>query len=1152
MLRILSADALSDREGAMASLISESAAAGRRVFVIVPDQFSFEYDKMLYKRMGAKPFNDLITGGFNRICELICKKHGGYAGDNAGENLSVILMYLAIKAFKAEGGVKYYSKSLNKGSFIQKMIALVREFRQSGITPEAVMLACEQNEGMLSRKLYDISRIYSNYMNELISRELKDDCDGVSAAVRLAGEFRSFEGADIYIDAFHSFTYNEYDLIKVMLSQADSVTVGLMIGNGKNSFTPLSPFAEPVKTRTALELAAKDLGVRSERVYAPVLDGVSPEIDFVNKHIFTSVKKNERYKADETVGSSGNIRIISAADIYEEAEYVCAEIRRLVRDEGLDFGECAVLLRDPEANKSAITSIFERYDIPFFIDCPEPISQYSFVMYFEGLFKCLLTKEYKTENIMRIIKSPLSHFYEYEASLLEDYCVAWNVDGDMWKSEFTAKDKSIPDDSKYLKCVNEYREKIILPLERFKKNSDGKNARGISEALYTLLDDIRLSDRSFSMVKVSLGDNDEKMVETSRKFRQLWELAVSCISAVFKNIPEEELTLRQYFELIRTMFANINVSAPPQMLDTVTVGDSSHSRIGHKRAVFVMNCCDGVFPADIKSNGLITDNEKQRLEINTGIEFPDNMVSKTDHERLVCYTALTASTDRLYMLWHECDSKGKQQRRSSLVGSIKNMFERDIEIKASSMPVDFYCPSKKTAYVKYLEHCHDKGSETASLRRVLEQDKAYREKIDYLISNSNKRDFRLDKASAHELFFAGDLNLSATRLKTYYNCPFSYFCQYGLKIYPPVKDKTDPRNRGTFVHSCLEKILSKKDKNGREVYNEDFVSITDEQIENKIHEFFEQYLESELGGDFGKTARFDFISHRWEESAFYVVRNLRDELALTLFRPVGFEFDLTKENNESILKITCKDKYVINIRGSIDRVDIFEHKDDKGELKRYVRIIDYKTGAKELKLEELYNGLNLQMLIYLLALTSSENELTEKGRLIPSGVLYMPAVHVSADKDSNAAYDKGIKGDLEAELERYRYDKFKRFGLIVDNQITIEAMDKITNRFVDIYPTGNKKTVGSVLLEEGELEAYEEFAYEKIIEMADALYEGRIEAVPLYTDKNTASCKFCEYKAVCRNAYARVHREVTPDDKQKMISRINKIMNKGDNNGLDE
>ncbi|MBR6337721.1 MAG: PD-(D/E)XK nuclease family protein, partial [Ruminococcus sp.] len=674
----------------------------------------------------------------------------------------------------------------------------------------------------------------------------------------------------------------------------------------------------------------------------------------------------------------------------------------------------------------------------------------------------------------------------------EEYCIGWNVDGDMWLSDFTAKDKHISDDSKYLELVNGIRRKVIEPFERFKSACENATAGKISEALYKLLDEVELSQKAYSMVAASMrGDDDMKIA--ARQFRQLWELAVSCISAVFHNIPDEVLSLRQYFELVRTMFANITVSAPPQKLGCVMIGDSSHSRLSSKRAVFVMNCNDGVFPSDVKSSSLFSDREKQRLA-NDGIELPRGIKARIDHERLVCYNALTASTERLYLLWHETDSKGSRLRRSSILSSVNSMLGGKAEIRAQDMPVSFYCPTLKSAYTKYLERCHDKSDITASLKEALSTDTEYKARIDRLFDAAGRKPFSLDHDHAAALFNASDVNLSATRLETYYKCPFMYFCKYGLKISPPAVNKIDPKNRGTFVHSCLEGILSKTAPDGSVVYDEGFKDLSDDQLKEKIHNYFKQYVAEDLGGDFGKTGRFDFISHRWEESAFYVVKNLRDELLSTLFKPVGFEYSLSKKEGGSILSITSEGKYTINVYGSIDRVDIFEHTDENGKTSKYLRIIDYKTGYKELKLEELYNGLNLQMLIYLLALTGSENDFGSGDELTPAGVLYMPAVHINADDTSDKAYNKGLKDDLEKALGEYRDSKFRRFGLIVDNEISRKAMDTAGDKFLKF--TLDKKTKqpekygSSVVLTEEELAAFEEFAKEKLIEVADKLCDG--------------------------------------------------------------
>ena len=85
------------------------------------------------------------------------------------------------------------------------------------------------------------------------------------------------------------------------------------------------------------------------------------------------------------------------------------------------------------------------------------------------------------------------------------------------------------------------------------------------------------------------------------------------------------------------------------------------------------------------------------------------------------------------------------------------------------------------------------------------------------------------------------------------------------------------------------------------------------------------------------------------------------------------------------------------------------------------------------------------------------------------------------------------------------------------------------------------------MLTKEEIEAFEEFAKEKLIEAADKLCDGRIEADPLYTVKNPhkdrgTPCSWCDYKGVCRNAFAKNHRLVDKEnDKKAMLAHIEKI-----------
>ena len=66
----------------------------------------------------------------------------------------------------------------------------------------------------------------------------------------------------------------------------------------------------------------------------------------------------------------------------------------------------------------------------------------------------------------------------------------------------------------------------------------------------------------------------------------------------------------------------------------------------------------------------------------------------------------------------------------------------------------------------------------------------------------------------------------------------------------------------------------------------------------------------------------------------------------------------------------------------MDRIDTMETEENI-----YVKIVDYKTGMKDLSLSDLYYGLQLQLMVYLRAAVDKQTRRSKK-MVIPAGVLY--------------------------------------------------------------------------------------------------------------------------------------------------------------------
>ena len=92
---------------------------------------------------------------------------------------------------------------------------------------------------------------------------------------------------------------------------------------------------------------------------------------------------------------------------------------------------------------------------------------------------------------------------------------------------------------------------------------------------------------------------------------------------------------------------------------------------------------------------------------------------------------------------------------------------------------------------------------------------------------------------------------------------------------------------------------------------------------------------------------------------------------------------------------------------------------------RYVRVVDYKSGAKTFSLSDICYGLNMQMLIYLFSICEADGA-------VPAGVLYMPA------RDSVIQAERNASGE---EIQAQRLKRLRMNGILLEDRSVLSAME---------------------------------------------------------------------------------------------------------------
>lgn len=1133
MLRIISGTDRSDKTLMLAELVKKSLSDGRQVYILIPDQFSLVYDRKIYEILGARDFNKITILGLNRLSQKLIDKYGSKSGKYCDENTRLIMMHRASKSLMKKGGLRYYKKTLGKAEFFGNACSLITELRQDLVTPQDMLSASEVLSGTVSDKLYDLASLYALYEEELSAHNLKDANSKIAEAVRIITENGIFSECDVYIDSFFDFTHDQLLLLNEIFLQANDITTCLNIGCGNNLWTNLSPFAVTLKTKSELMRLAQSTGHDFTEVKANEVDFTSEAIRHLSDNIFS-------FKAPLLQNSDG-VKLVHANDDYSQAQYVFSEIARLVREEKLGYSEIAIISRSLEETQSLLEDMAQRYDVPLFCDTQIGVSQSAPVLFINSVFECIVSAKLSSKKLLCYIKSPLSCIEMWEAALIEDYVIKWSVDGDVWLSDFTASDaRGERKRQAELTKINEIRRKIIKPLMALRSACENSTASGISLALNEFLRSVDMNDKTFGDLLMSTQDKDSSL-EVIRVFKQLWTMLLSAITSIYEVLADEPTTLKEYYELLKSMLSQMKVSSPPQKLSAAIAASAEHTRVSGIKAAFIIGANDGAFPKTIRDNGLFTDREKALLQC-ASINMERRLESSIQRERFTCYCAMTVASSRLYICYTSANCKGEQLRPSQLIQSVNSLYADDILIHADDMPIEFYCPTRKAAFYKYSE-LSDKSPQLAkAIKEAIGDDELYSEKFSYIDSLSSLKEHSLSEKTAGDLFWNGVLNLSATRLDSYYHCPFSYFCKYGLKISPISKVEINHLSTGSIAHLCLEKTMS-YEKDGETLYNPDFKAMTDEEISVQVAKIISDYVKENLGGDFSKSASFDYTIDRLQESVSKIVKNVREELSYTDFVPTAFEFSLTDESGNSILPLKTAGGKSIELRGYIDRVDFLTIDD-----LCYVRVVDYKTGKKDFRYRDVYNGINQQMLIYLLAVTATVNKLNPSRSLIPAGIIYMNA-HEEIELYSTLEAEKLSRiGELIEKASEKKYQAYKRNGLVINDIKIAKNMGKEQSAVfapVSLNKPDKKNPYGvfskraaDFALSATEIERLCQFTKDSVINMGNELEKGHIQAMPKTDDGTYNSCDWCDYASVCGMSYREDAQDITKDDGEKLLSLI--------------
>lgn len=1036
--------------------IIELSKQGEETVLLVPEQASFESEKNILQIAGDKLSSKISVLTFSRLCDEIFRTVGGICAKTLSNSDKVIFMNKALCQVADE--LKLWGKYAHSVSFAKTILDTIGELKINAVSANSIKKASESTTvASLKDKLQNIALIYETY-DLLTAEKFIDPADRLTKLYDKLADYNFFKNKTVFLDGFKGFTGQQFKIIDRIISQAKDVYITFT--NDISCNNEFDIFSNVRATVFRLEKIAKAHNIQ---ITKPLILTKSYYKNLILSDLERLISGNKISDFE----NNDIITICQAATVFDEAEFAIRTIRKLVREENYRYRDFVIIARDTEKYQDAIEYTSNKNNVPCFFDKQIPLSSFALSVATDAAIKAL---NFSTEDILRFLKSGISYLTTDELSKLENYTYLWNINGSLWLENWDMDVRGFVTDSPTekealeLKEINSIREKAITPLLKF-KDEFKNNAYNMSKAILTLLENCNAKS---ALDNLCLYNNVQDNNYTTNVLKQSFEAFLNVLDSLVTCFGQKPLSIKEFYEAYNLAISLESVGVIPQKLDQVTFGAADHIRPSKPKVAIILGANQGVFPKFSQNSGIFANNERKKL-IELGIEIPDNTIYTSIDENYLVYSNLSCASEKLYVCYSLQTLKGEKTEPSYFVASIKEYLKPTIVFEpAKDLDINALPETAESVFSEFCKRFKDK-SEAETLKLSLTSCEQIN-RVETVISSFENCKKSITTDNAKKLF-GKDIAMSATKFDTLNRCKFSFFCKYGIKAKKLQPADFNVLQRGTIVHYVLERIIA--------TYKETIKDLKREELDHLCDTYIDEYLDKVVGFRTVQNSKYEFLISKISRSLKEVVYHLSLEFAQSDFKPIACELAIGGKDG-----VPLNFKYDggnISVFGSIDRVD---------EYNGYIRIVDYKTGTKTFKLPDVLFGLNLQMLIYLYAVTRCQ----KKNDSTAVGIFYMPS-----KRDLNNE-GMAMNGLLKADL----------------NLVT--AMDKQNNgEFIPHLPLNKdgsvSKTATSFISEE-EFSNIFDYIEKLMCSAGNSISSGDISVSPI-DGRESAACDYCDYKSVC-------------------------------------
>jgi len=1132
-------------ERARRSLACSGTDAARYI-VIVPEQYSMQTQQEYVMEDPGRVLMNIDILSFGRLAHRVFEETGADRRTVLDEIGKSLLLRRAVSA--CAGDLQVMKRGIHRPGMIDEIKSVLSEFMQYGIG-ESELDAMASYAGKGGRKALEARLLDMKRISEEFSRAKEDHYVTPEETLELLAaaipQAKSLKDAVIVFDGFTGFTTVQYKVLTGLIRCAKEVIFALTVSRDGGPDISVTAAGGPAgaeedlfylsrrTVRDILKIGNKENLARGQDLFLPARTGDRSLPRFQSGRVLAHLEESlfrypEASFAEKREGETREgICLLAAATPREEVRRIFNRVRETIARTGCAYRDFAIVTADLGTYGDLFELEAARSGIPVYIDRTSGAFHNVLI---EGIRSILQisTESFSYASVFRYLKSGLSRLTRDQVDLLENYCLANGIKSrKKWALPFDAD----CEEARIL-FLNEVRPVTGPVGSDGVPAAPGRTAAERTRELYSFLVGCRAQERMAALAESFAQDGD---VVREKQYSQIYRAVIDLLDQIHGLAGSERMSARDYLELVEAGLAQIRLGTLPQRVDRVLVGDIERTRLTQIRHLFMAGVNEGNIPRGASRGGLLSDMDREFLASGGTVLAPSPR-QQMFIQRLYLYMNMTKPSDTLTVSFAAVSQEGRSLRPSYLVLTLQRLFPA-----LSVEPPGLH---------GLRDRVWDRAGAQSLVAGMLQQyvegagggpefQKEFSLLYGFLTSTQVMADPGI-KRDVHRLRDAALFRYSPeylsrqtalavygkriyggiSRMETGARCMLRHHLSYGLGLRKRDSYEFEFMDEGTVLHGALQRFdgLLKKEgltwknfppEKGREL------------AQAALAEEAALYRNLLLYKSARDQSQLDRFTRRLQRT----VETLQYQICQGDFEPAASELEFGgRDGILPEIRFDLGGGRSLVLTGRIDRVDIFVE-----DGRTYFKLMDYKTGSKDLDPDQIRRGLQLQLITYMEALRQADTDLPAGmaaggGQTVPSAMLYYriyePVLRLSP---SEAAAALGSKHGDPGGAEEINLDKVHRAlrptGLVYGDDENIMHLDRFFTGASSTIPVTRTNSGGyhakSHMIDAEEYRDLARAAADALCRIAADILDGNVTAAPAVIDQDQTACDYCPFREAC-------------------------------------